>query len=307
MPKIQEVTMMNYKLTAKMTCLSLALMLGPLSMASMAAQQRSDPVQASQSDLDAILKVSALLDTDVLNKANETIAGMKDLVLTPEGKVLYAVLSHGGVAGVGAKYFAVPWDVLDVRHVNGKWAVTLNMAKEALENAPTFQADDYKDLTNAEWVSRVHNFFNTRANREPEARVPQALQTVIRATKINDARLKNERNEDLGEVADLLLDRNYRVAYAIIGRGGVLGIGESYLAVPWSKLRLTYNRENTAVTAVIDATKQKLEQAPLVKGDDYATLLAPGFAGQVDRYFGVTRSASGTSRDNDNRLGNDRR
>jgi len=278
--------MVRHKIISKLLCCCLALMLSSIGMA---AQQESESAKRSPSDLDEIRKVSKLLDTDVMNKANEKIAGLEDLVLASGGTIQYAVLSQGGIAGVGATYFAVPWDVFDVNHAHGKWAVNLNMSKETLGKAPVFQDTSYKDLLKPEWVAKVHDYFHPQTTRE--TRIPQAMTMVLRATKIMDAKLKNIQNEDVGEVEELLLDRNYRVAYAIIGRGGVLGIGENFIPVPWSKLRTTYNRETTAVAAVIDATKQKLEQAPLVKGDNYATMLAPGFAAQVDRYFGVTRSS----------------
>ncbi len=62
---------------------------------------------------------------------------------------------------------------------------------------------------------------------------------------------------------------------------------QEYVPIPWSKLGLSYNRENAAVTASIDATKAQLDKAPLIKGDNYATLLAHGFADEVRRYFGT--------------------
>jgi len=286
--------MVHRKVTSRLGYCCLALL---LCSTGMAAQQESSPGQRTRSDVDEIRKVSALLDTDVMNNTNEKVAGIEDLALSSEGAIRYAVLSHGGIAGVGAKYFAVPWEGLGVRYVNGKWVVNLDMTKEAVERAPTFQGDDYKDLMNPEWVARVHEYFKPRstgqgqAAREPESQTSRALPMVLRATKIIGSTLKNSENMDLGKVEDLLLDRSYHLTYAIVGRGGVLGIGESYVPVPWPKLRLSYNRENTAITAVIDATKQQLEQAPLVKGNTYSTLLAPGFADQVDRYFGVTRPA----------------
>jgi len=48
---------------------------------------------------------------------------------------------------------------------------------------------------------------------------------------------------------------------------------------------LSANRDDPAVAVAIDATKAQFEKAPLVKGDRYATLLAPGFADEVRRYF----------------------
>ncbi|HEX8200603.1 MAG TPA: PRC-barrel domain-containing protein [Isosphaeraceae bacterium] len=275
---------------------SLVLALGS---AGVTAQQPSAPGGGARPDLGEIRKVSSLLDVDVLNRANEEIAGIEDLVLSTDGRVLYAVLSRGGVADIGAESTAVPWEVLNVRHVNGKWAVNLDMTEEALEKAPTFQQDDYKELTNPQWVARVHDFYRPQTavdgqpGREPRA---QALQSVVCAAKIVGANLKNAANEDIGEVKDLLLDRTGRMAFAILGHGGTLGIGESFVPVPWSKLRLNYNREDTAITVQIPVTKEQLEKAPLVKEDTYATLLAPGFVDQVYRYFGMNGPEPGTGR-----------
>ncbi len=275
--------MVHHK-TMRFAC-CLALM---LSSVALAEQQERDSGGKSRANLDAIRKVSALLDADVMNRANEEIASVEDLVLTPEGRVQYAVLGSGGIAGVGASYTAVPWEALDVKFVNGKWAVNLDMTKEALAKAPKFQGENYRDLTNAEWVKRVHAFFRPRA--EGTGQTGRALQTVLRATKIVDATLKNARDESIGEVEELLLDREGRVAFAILGRGGVLDIGESFIPVPWSNLRLNYSREDTSVTAVIDITKERLEKAPLVKGDSYANLLDPKFREYVYKYFGATQS-----------------
>ena len=88
----------------------------------------------------------------------------------------------------------------------------------------------------------------------------------------------------------------HHAAFVIIGRGGVLGIGENYIPIPWEKLGFGANRETAAVSVKIDATKAQLEMAPLVKGSNYATLMAPGFAEQVRRYFGVPAGRSGCDR-----------
>jgi hypothetical protein len=279
--------MVRHKMIIRWTCCCLAFLLSSFVMAAPPATESSE---RTRKDLDEIRMMSTLLGSEVRNKANEKIAGLTDLVMASDGSIHYAVLSHGGVAGVGATHFAVPWELFEVRHANGKWAVYLDSSKEALAKAPTFKDSAYKDLMNIEWVTRVHDFFYPRTGRETHTKVPAALPMVLRASKIDDAKLMNTQDQNLGKVVDLLLDRHYRAAYAIVGHGGVLGIGESYIPIPWSKLRMSYNRENTDITAVIDATKAQLEKAPLVKEKTYATMVSPGFAGQVDRYFGVDTS-----------------
>lgn len=265
----------------------------------MAAPQRPEADEGkAQADLAEIRKVSAVLDANVVNQANETIAGVEDLILSPEGRPLYAVLSRGGIVGVGASYLAIPWEALRVRHVDGACAVNLNMTKEALEKAPVFERENYQDLTNAAWVARVRNFFQAQTDRAGQARREtdvatadqsrrQPIAQVIQASKIMGVNLKNGANEGLGEVEELLMDRNDRIAFAIVGRGGVLDIGESYVPVPWSKFRLNVGREDGSITAMLAATPDQLKKAPLVNGEDYETLLGPGFAEQVHRYFGV--------------------
>jgi sporulation protein YlmC with PRC-barrel domain len=255
--------------------------------------QQGTSERRSQTDLDEIRKVSSLLRSEVLNRANEKIASVSDLILLPDGKIQYAILGVGGVAGIGTKYTAIPWNRLEVKHTQGKWAANLDMARDRLDQAPLLQDDNYRELADPQWVARVRDFFgynSATADRNataPEGSSAATVQTVWRASKILDASLKGPRDESLGDVEDLLLDRDYRAAFAIIGHGGVLGIGESYIAVPWSKLRFNHKPESTALTAVIGATKDQLERAPLVKGNTYETMLAPGFTGQVYRHFGV--------------------
>jgi hypothetical protein len=268
--------MMDTKMTAKLTCF-LAIVLGSVAVA---AQQRDNSAPAGRGDLDEIRKVSTLLGTNVVNRANTKVADLRDLVLSPGGEVQYALLGHGGVGGVGETYTAAPFDALEVRHVEGKWAVTLNKTVEDLKKAPTIQSENYGELTDPQWVDRAHQFFCNRA-----APKDRALEWVLLAGKVRSAKLKSPQNEDLGKVEDLLLDRMHRVAFVVAGRGGVLGVGEHYIPIPWSKLGLSLNPENTAVTVSIRANKAQLEQAPLIKGDNYATMLAPGFADEVRRYF----------------------
>lgn len=291
---------MSRRGTTTMLAFCLAVGFGAVAMA--APQLPEADEGKARANLAEIRKVSAILDANVVNQANEAIAGVEDLVLSPEGRPLYAVLSRGGIVGVGASYLAIPWEALRVRHVEGKCAVNLNMTKEALEKAPVFERENYRDLTNPEWVARVQNFFqahtdrNGQAGRETDVATAdearrQPVAQVIQASKIMGVNLKNGANEGLGEVEELLMDRNDRIAFAIVGRGGVLDIGESYVPVPWSKVRLNVDREDGSITAMLAATPDQLKKAPLVDGENYETLLGPGFAEQVHRYFGVDNAA----------------
>jgi len=298
-----EEAMLDTRMTVKLAC-CLALAIGT---AAMAAQQRTTPAPEERGDLDAIRKVSTLIGTQVVNRANTRVAHLRDLVLSPGGDVLYVVLGYGGVGGVGETDTAAPLDALEIRQADGKWAVVLDMTADDLKKAPTIRSENYRELTDPQWAARVHQFFRPRdeSRARPEEgagsanRPPRAVEWVLLATKIRGSTLKNPQNEDLGKIEDLLLNRRYRVAFLIVGRGGALSIGEHYIPVPWSRLGLTTNPQTAAVTVSIDATKDQLEKAPLVKGGDYATLMDPGFADEVRHYFGTIGhgSTTGTGRE----------
>lgn len=79
--------------------------------------------------------------------------------------------------------------------------------------------------------------------------------------------------ERLGELDDLLIDAEAgRVNYALISRGGVLGVGGQLVAVPWGSFK--WNSDNRTFT--LPTTVQRLEQAPKIERDRIEELTSPG-------------------------------
>lgn len=75
------------------------------------------------------------------------------------GRVSYAVLSFGGVLGLGDKLFAVPWAALSLDTANKRF--TLNVPNEALKNAPGFDKDHWPPMSEKTWAGGVHKFYGT--------------------------------------------------------------------------------------------------------------------------------------------------
>lgn len=83
--------------------------------------------------------------------------------------------------------------------------------------------------------------------------------TAIRARKVIGTNVKDGAGEKLGEVEDIVLDKqSNQIMFAIIGFGGVLGIGEKYHPVPWSTL--DYDKDEGSY--VINLSKDQLKAAP---------------------------------------------
>lgn len=57
-------------------------------------------------------RASKVIGSSVVNDANETIGTIDDLLVSPDGKQPYAVLSIGGFLGMGKRLVVVPYDTL---------------------------------------------------------------------------------------------------------------------------------------------------------------------------------------------------
>lgn len=64
--------------------------------------------------LQAGYRASKVIGSNVVNDANESIGKVDDLLVSPDGKTPYAVLSVGGFLGVGTHLVAVPYEQLKV-------------------------------------------------------------------------------------------------------------------------------------------------------------------------------------------------
>jgi hypothetical protein len=79
---------------------------------------------------------SKIVGSSVVNEANETVGSVDDLIVTPNEKAPYAVLSVGGFLGMGTKYVVVPFGSL---HMQDKKIVLPGATKDALRALPEFK------------------------------------------------------------------------------------------------------------------------------------------------------------------------
>lgn len=106
----------------------------------------------------AILSSSTLVGDDVVNPQGEDLGTIEDLVINTEsGRVVYAVLSFGGILGFGDKHFAVPLEALRLDTHNKRFE--LDVDKERLENAPGFDKDNWPRTPDDAFVKEVYGYY----------------------------------------------------------------------------------------------------------------------------------------------------
>jgi len=103
--------------------------------------------------------------------------------------------------------------------------------------------------------------------------------SAIRASKVIGTTVKDSAGQRLGEVKDVVLDKQSNsILFGVMGFGGVLGMGEKYHPVPWAAL--DYDKDANAY--VINLTKEQLKAAP---ADSLEELTRNDGAAYRDRAF----------------------
>ena len=96
----------------------------------------------------------------------------------------------------------------------------------------------------------------------PAATAPAArsekmmLKNNWRASKLMGLDVYNEANEKLGDINELILDKNGKVNAVVIGVGGFLGMGEHDIAVTMDKLKFIEEPVRTSSSAPATTTRE---------------------------------------------------
>jgi sporulation protein YlmC with PRC-barrel domain len=214
----------------------------------------------------------------------EELGKISDVVINAkDGSIVYAALSYGGVAGVGDKLFAVPWNAMKMDANDKTTWLILNMDKAKLEAAQGFNQDRWPtepdkmfgDIQKpgegaAEAAAREtkDKIKETAGEVKDAVRGPAEIQRVSAITGTN---VKNGAGEDLGKISDLVFNpKDGKLAYAVLSYGGVAGVGSKYFAVPWNALKLdSATLKPNERTFLLEVPKSTLEQAQGFNNDNW--------------------------------------
>jgi sporulation protein YlmC with PRC-barrel domain len=87
------------------------------------------------------IQASRVIGTTVYNTAGEHIGTIEDVMLDKMSNgILFAVIGFGGFLGIGEKYHAIPWSVLDYQRSQGGYVVPFS--KEQLKAAPAYSINE---------------------------------------------------------------------------------------------------------------------------------------------------------------------
>jgi sporulation protein YlmC with PRC-barrel domain len=82
-----------------------------------------------------------------------------------------------------------------------------------------------------------------------------------RMDKLIGMSVSNSLEEDVGEVQDVLFNKDGSITGVVLSVGGFLGIGDKLVALPWDAVEVQYEEDVVLITA----TREQLEAAPPFK------------------------------------------
>lgn len=88
----------------------------------------------------------------------------------------------------------------------------------------------------------------------------------MRASKLIGTTVVNTANERIGDINEIVLGKDGKVAAVIVGVGGFLGMGEHEVAVNFNSIRMSRD-QNDNLVVTMNATKDVLKDAPQWRWD----------------------------------------
>jgi sporulation protein YlmC with PRC-barrel domain len=233
------------------------------------------------------VRASKLIGMEVRNAQGEDLGEVKDVIIdTRNERARYAVLSFGGLAGIGNKLFAVP--VSQLRPAENK--LVFDVDRKKLESLPGYEPNRSPD-----WNDPGDRYRAQLDRRFGEAGA-QAGAPLRQASRIMDAEVNDRNGREIGDVEDIVVHMpSGRVHYVVVEFDRAWNPNDKLVALPLRALdggmmaatvdRDTATTGNRTASAPRDATTN----AKATASPDYdslrggASVAAPNTSGGGDR------------------------
>ncbi len=218
-----------------------------------------------------LARVSKMDGEDVYNTQGQKIGDLKDFMIDPRAeRIALAIVATDRNFGLDGKYVAVPWKDFSFDRTNDR--LVLKADKNRLSHAAF---DSNKWPTDRNFWQKA---YGGNAN-------------LMRASDLTDMNVRNPQNQKLGTIQDVVFDTNSgRVRYAVLGEGGVLGLGEKYFAIPMTAFQFPAMNTNNSKTdnkdLVLNADKNRLANAPGFNKDNWPDMASTQWTTESNKYWG---------------------
>jgi sporulation protein YlmC with PRC-barrel domain len=107
-----------------------------------------------------------LIGMNVYDPDGNRVGAIADIVGDVKGQVVYLILSHGGVLGIGDKLIPLPWELVAPASAPG--TLTVQLSKESLERAPNFDPNNWPDFNRSDWKTKTQEYYQALHTKKEE-------------------------------------------------------------------------------------------------------------------------------------------
>ncbi len=109
---------------------------------------------------DELIASNKVEGTAVYNRQGERLGEVYNFMVGKRsGKVAYAVMSFGGLLGMGGSYHPLPWNALTYDTSQGGYVVDLD--KDRLSNAPSYRSGEDPFASDPTYGRRVQDYWGS--------------------------------------------------------------------------------------------------------------------------------------------------
>ncbi|MEX1005581.1 MAG: PRC-barrel domain-containing protein [Acidimicrobiia bacterium] len=107
---------------------------------------------------------------------------------------------------------------------------------------------------------------------------------ILSAGTLTGDSVVNSDGDKLGDLKDIMIDFDRgTVAYGVLSRGGVAGIGEKLFAVPWALFQVNGGEKDL----ILDLDEERLENSPGFDPDNWPTFADEAWGRELHEHYGV--------------------
>ncbi len=109
-------------------------------------------------ETDRLIASNKVEGTAVYNRQGERLGSVYNFMVDKRsGQVQYAVMSFGGLLGIGDSYHPLPWKTLKYDTAMGGYVVDLD--KDRLWKAPSYAASENPDWRDPSYSRRIDDYY----------------------------------------------------------------------------------------------------------------------------------------------------
>ncbi|MCB4823568.1 PRC-barrel domain-containing protein [Roseicella aerolata] len=227
----------------------------------------------TRSDQTAVHTAPGTGNTDA-RAGSEARARAADVQAQGGGAIGTAPAARAGVGQpVGGPWGNVNWRVPPMQEIRTLHAAAMVMAQRGEERGCQTVLSELREAYGQygqqlrQAGADAGRMGTYRQQQLASAQPVSQMSRAFRADNVTGTDVRNPKDEYLGSVEDVIVDpNNGQISYVILARGGFLGIGQDYIAVPWQRLQATPNMD----MFVLNTSEDALEKAPKVDLDAFS-------------------------------------